>query len=238
MTLSDYAYGHYNLLLLLRSKLTTSNFDQAAKTKTMDHGDLVLLLLQSTPRMMHTRTLHLFIAISTILSVLLLNLGHRALSHISTHEQQRHQLSLALKSFATTSTKKAATQDGFIDKPVSRQRPPLESIVQGYRITGDASWLLDFSIVGFPKCGTSTLMFHLQSHPQVAMFSDERCDMSYSKQALLARDLYTNFSDQDGLRRGIKCPMDLENTKLAMPNYQRYFPKTNYIVGIRHPVLW
>jgi len=30
-------------------------------------------------------------------------------------------------------------------------RPPLESIVEGkWNITGDASWLLDFSIIGFP----------------------------------------------------------------------------------------
>jgi hypothetical protein len=42
-------------------------------------------------------------------------------------------------------------------------------------VIGDASWLLDFSIVGFPKCGTSSIMFHLQSHPQVQIFSDERC---------------------------------------------------------------
>jgi len=140
--------------------------------------------------------------------------------------------------------------------------PPLESILHGkWNVMGDASWLLDFAIVGFPKCGTSTLMFHLRNHPEIFTFKDERCDNSNNQQAKLIRDLYTNSvagnrnanaaeatgSERDGggnnanveavvIRRGIKCPIDLENTKLAMPNYQKYFPKTNYIVGIRHPV--
>lgn len=63
--------------------------------------------------------------------------------------------------------------------------------------------------------------------------------MSYNQHVTLIRDLYKNFSvHDDRIARGIKCPLDLENTKLAMPNYQWLFPRTNYIVGIRHPVLW
>lgn len=122
------------------------------------------------------------------------------------------------------------------------RRPSLDSIIQGkWNITGDASWLLDFSIIGFPKCGTSTLMFHLLNHPDVLTFKDERCEISYNQQAKLIRDLYhlpvkIDAVDGSAIKRGIKCPIDLENTKLAMPNYQKYFPKTNYVVGIRHPV--
>lgn len=116
----------------------------------------------------------------------------------------------------------------------STLRPPLDSLVQGRNITGDVSWLLDFSIVGFPKCGTSTLMFNLLHHPEVGTFQDERCENSYNQQAKLVTDLYA----LKGRIRGIKCPFDLENTKLAMRNYQTYFRNTNYIVGLRHPVLW
>lgn len=118
--------------------------------------------------------------------------------------------------------------------------PPLESIVNGWNVSGDSSWLLNFAIIGFPKTGTSTLMFLLGKHPQVRMFQDERCDMSYRRQAVLIRDLYTEFQPVGSpeLVRGIKCPGDLENTKLALPLYQKFFPKTKYIVGIRHPVLW
>jgi hypothetical protein len=80
-------------------------------------------------------------------------------------------------------------------------------------------------------------MFHLQTHPEVQIFSDERCDMCYNKQAKLVQDLYNEFPPGD-YSRGIKCPMDLENTKLGMRNYNQFFPKTDFITGIRHPVLW
>jgi hypothetical protein len=116
-------------------------------------------------------------------------------------------------------------------------RPPLESLVKEYNVTGDVSWLLNFAIIGFPKCGTSTLMFHLQNHPEVQIFSDERCDMAFNKQARLIRDLYNEFPEGD-YARGLKCPMDVESTQLGMPNYFQFFPTTRFLIGIRHPVLW
>jgi hypothetical protein len=69
-------------------------------------------------------------------------------------------------------------------------------------------------------------------------------DLGCNQQVKLIRDLYnmtrtvTEESSTQVVRRGIKCPGDLENTPLAMRNYEKFFPKTNYIVGIRHPVLW
>jgi hypothetical protein len=69
------------------------------------------------------------------------------------------------------------------------------------------------------------------------MFVDERCEMASNQEVPLIRDLYNKLPAGDYVR-GIKCPMDLENTKLSMRNYQRVFPRANYIVGIRHPVLW
>jgi hypothetical protein len=117
-------------------------------------------------------------------------------------------------------------------------RPPLDSIVQGWNITGDPSWLLQFSVVGFPKSGTSTLMFHLQSHPEIHMHTDERCEMASNQHAVLMRDLYNDFPAGVTYKRGIKCPFELENTKVSMRNYHRWFPNTDFIVGIRHPILW
>ena len=119
-----------------------------------------------------------------------------------------------------------------------RGRPPLDDIVQGWNITGDPSWLLDFAIIGFPKCGTSSMMFHLQSHKEIAIFGDERCDLAFNQQAKLITDLYTEFPDDPKIKRGIKCPMQLESNDLGMINFHKYFPNTKFIVGIRHPVLW
>jgi hypothetical protein len=124
-------------------------------------------------------------------------------------------------------------EDNFAREPVTR--PPLDSIVQGWNVTGDASWLLHFAVVGFAKCGTSTLMLHIQDHPEVQIFSKERCDLGGNQQVTLIRDLYNKFPSGYYVR-GIKCPQDLES--LALPAYQRFFPKTNFIVGIRHPILW
>ena len=113
-------------------------------------------------------------------------------------------------------------------------RPPLDSILQGkWNITGDPSWLLHFAIIGFPKCGTSTMMHHLSKHPQVSIFADERCDVAYNQQAVLIKDSYLYLGKNK--TRGIKCPMLLESTQLGMRNMQKFFPKTHYIVGIRHP---
>jgi hypothetical protein len=121
-------------------------------------------------------------------------------------------------------------------------RPPLSSLVNGWNITSDVSWLIQFSIIGFPKSGTSTLMFHLRDHPEIHMFPHERCELSYNKQVHLIEDMYRQFppatSYSKRVVRGIKCPIELENRQLALPNYQKFFPKTDFIVGIRHPILW
>ena len=121
-------------------------------------------------------------------------------------------------------------------------RASLQSLVDGWNITGDVSWLVQFSIIGFPKSGTSTLMFHLRDHPEIHMFPHERCELAQNRQKILIEDMYRQFppSTQISNRfvRGIKCPMELENRQLALHNYKKFFPKTDFIVGIRHPILW
>jgi hypothetical protein len=121
-------------------------------------------------------------------------------------------------------------------------RPPLTALVDGWNITGDVSWLIQFSIIGFPKSGTSTLMFHLRDHPEIHMFPHERCELASNRQKILIEDMYRQFppSTQPSNRfvRGIKCPMELENRQLALHNYQKFFPKTDFVVGVRHPILW
>ncbi|CAB9528585.1 expressed unknown protein [Seminavis robusta] len=115
-------------------------------------------------------------------------------------------------------------------------RPPLESIVQGWNITGDASWLLNVAIIGFPKTGTTTLMKYLHKSRQVHIFDEERCEMTYNHHARLTESLYRDIPPGRTIR-GIKCPRDVES-KWARQNYQTFFPKTDFMVGLRHPVLW
>jgi len=115
-------------------------------------------------------------------------------------------------------------------------KPPLEDYIQGWNITKDVNWLLDFSIVGFPKTGTSTLMHYLISQNRsIFMFQDERCEIGWNQHVPLLKDLYQNY-DKDKLM-GIKCPNNLE-VDYALENYRTVFPKTKFIVGIRNPIRW
>ena len=116
-------------------------------------------------------------------------------------------------------------------------RPPLEQIVVDWNITGDPQWLLNFAIVGFPKCGTSTMMHYFNQNTEVQIFPKERCDLGGSQQATLIKALYNDLPPGDYVR-GIKCPSNVESQNLALPAYGKYFPKTDFIVGIRHPVKW
>jgi hypothetical protein len=106
----------------------------------------------------------------------------------------------------------------------------------GWNVTGDPQWLINFAIVAFPKCGTSTLMHYFANNPEVQISKRERCELGANQHVPLIRDLYTDYAAGDYVR-GIKCPAHLEND-LSKNNLQRYFPKTDMIVGIRHPVKW
>ncbi|KAL7578703.1 hypothetical protein ACA910_015942 [Epithemia clementina (nom. ined.)] len=134
-------------------------------------------------------------------------------SLLQKHDGQSSQSGDDDKRMPTIRTSRMSSSFGALEQPSAQQDatitttqvhkqvqaphslPPLSSLVQGFEVQPgqDVSWLLDFAIVGFPKCGTTSIMYQLQSHPQVDMFSDERCDLSYNKQALLVRDLYQSF---------------------------------------------
>jgi hypothetical protein len=121
--------------------------------------------------------------------------------------------------------------------PSGSRYPPLKNLLHGeYNVTGDVSFILDFAIIGFPKCGTSTMMEYLDQSPYTKVAQKERCDLGYGRQAKLVRDLYAELPEGE-YQRGIKCPRDLEN-EFAMHAYTKYFPTVNFLVGLRHPVLW
>jgi hypothetical protein len=114
--------------------------------------------------------------------------------------------------------------------------PPLGDLVQGWNITGNVSFLMDFAIVGFPKTGTSSLMLYLEQYKSsIFTFRDERCELNWNQHVKLIRDMHKEYSPTR--RMGIKCPGNLE-VDLALSNYNHYFPSTKFIVGLRHPIPW
>ena len=118
-------------------------------------------------------------------------------------------------------------------------RPPYRSVMAlNGTIIGDVSNILNFAVIGFGKCGTSTIQDWLQLHPQIQCYPKEVYSMYKNQPHEVVHKMYYLPNSEDvNVRRGYKSPADLCFPHV-MPYFRRYFPKTVLIVGIRHPVLW
>ncbi|KAL7520079.1 hypothetical protein ACHAWX_004826 [Stephanocyclus meneghinianus] len=108
---------------------------------------------------------------------------------------------------------------------------------------------LDFAILGFPKTGTTFLIYALLQHPQVIMPPDgtapyEFCQIHHKDGDQELRDWLKNSSSykpagmlSSPLKRGIKCPTMVRATN-SIENLLKVSDATKLIVGVRHPVLW
>lgn len=97
--------------------------------------------------------------------------------------------------------------------------------------------VLDFAIVGLPKCGTTTMeanLGYIAPMPIADVCTRIPQTVYYSY-----RNWPNRYPDAQGrndtkLYRGTKCPSSIHNLR----DWSRYLPRTKLIVGIRHPVLW
>lgn len=101
---------------------------------------------------------------------------------------------------------------------------------------------LDFVVAGFPKCGTTTLMYAFRQHSQVNMNTHESCSISSARKTTTQvwNGLQAELSDiislpATGRVNGIKCPTAMYSMK-ALHRLQNWHPRTKWIVGLRHPV--
>lgn len=136
--------------------------------------------------------------------------------------------------------------------------PPIDSLLnitnnvtgKAFRATivGDVSDLLDFAVIGVAKCGTSTMMEYLNQPPLSFVFQGERCAVGARKPERMIPALYRVATEYDSNRTsrptaaegrhtliGIKCPSAISEPMDAFP---KRFPRTKFIVGLRHPVHW
>jgi len=98
--------------------------------------------------------------------------------------------------------------------------------------------LLDFAIVGFGKCGTSTLLQWFNLAPQIKCLPDENWELMLSRPDNLIRWLYHELpADTRDVRykRCYKNPADITQHHI-LQYYAKYWPKTKLIVSLRHPV--
>lgn len=83
-------------------------------------------------------------------------------------------------------------------------RPPLDELIApNNTIIGDVQFLLDFSIIGFGKCGTSTIMHWLAGHEEIQSFRMEIWDLMVHRPENLIRRLYQELPAGD-YKRGYK----------------------------------
>eukprot|EP00587_Corethron_hystrix_P012677 CAMPEP_0113301568 /NCGR_PEP_ID=MMETSP0010_2-20120614/2744_1 /TAXON_ID=216773 ORGANISM="Corethron hystrix, Strain 308" /NCGR_SAMPLE_ID=MMETSP0010_2 /ASSEMBLY_ACC=CAM_ASM_000155 /LENGTH=159 /DNA_ID=CAMNT_0000155215 /DNA_START=78 /DNA_END=557 /DNA_ORIENTATION=+ /assembly_acc=CAM_ASM_000155 len=89
-------------------------------------------------------------------------------------------------------------------------RPSLSQIISGRKILGDVTWLLDYAVIGFAKCGTSSLKTWVEGNNSTFIFEKEQCSMSFDETpSRLVSKLYMDFPDDKEKLRGLKCPVSL-----------------------------
>jgi len=117
-------------------------------------------------------------------------------------------------------------------------RPPFESLFdeEGELIPEQTDKVLDFAVIGFGKCGTTTMIGWLDKHPQLQTFSREIYDMALGRMPKFLQKMYS-ITPRVGTLKGYKSPNDLHHLP-AVNNLATNFPTTKLLVGIRHPVHW
>ena len=121
----------------------------------------------------------------------------------------------------------------------SNGRPLLRDVLSlsNGTIIGSPQFLLDFAIIGFPKCGTTALHEWMGMHPQIRLLENEVFSLMNDAPARLIYRLYTQLPADDNVRRGFKNPLDIRAPH-SLAYIKKYFPRTLLIVGIRSSVKW
>ena len=133
---------------------------------------------------------------------------------------------------STTSTKATRTKD--------KNTPTLQQLISqdGQHVIGDVSHLLDWAVLGFPKCGTTTLLGYLDTETSHGL-QHERCELAHHGEDAVVdvvKSLYEELPQENNMKHGLKCPGGISTRYLH--RMTEFFYKTKIIIGLRHPVLW
>ena len=96
--------------------------------------------------------------------------------------------------------------------------------------------MIDFAIVGFPKCSTTFLRNSLLSSTKQIFFGNDENEIHYldHNDVPTFKKLFKNHTETIN---GFKCP-DLLYSEVGVFNLHTHFPTTDLIISVRHPVLW
>ena len=183
--------------------------------------------------MMHSKTfLALFLAVGSICYVRILWKGHQSLYHTEGRATKAEQ---EVYSFRSGIKKKEMPLR--MHRNPQDNRPPYRDVVDPVtlNITGNVESLIHFAVIGFGKCGTTSMISWFDEHPELQSFPHEVYDLLLETPLDLVRKIYNMPVGM--FKRGFKSPNDLSIVH-TMNYFRQYWPKTKLIVGIRHPVLW
>jgi hypothetical protein len=114
---------------------------------------------------------------------------------------------------------------------------------------------MDYAIVGFPKCGTTTmgqalgrlaqapkgdtcLSVHDSVYESYHDWNESQKGQYGEQQLLRVLSTDTDTRVNQNILTGIKCPRGLESNSFSVASWGRHLPDTKLIVGLRHPVLF
>jgi hypothetical protein len=118
---------------------------------------------------------------------------------------------------------------------------PVEIVFSGPRVhpvTGQAQ--LDFLVAGFPKCGTTTLLYAFRKHASISIDKRENCLLARPVQQddvnlRLLNESLAELDDGTGKLKSMKCPDTLNNFK-TIHRLSQHSPDCHFVIGIRHPI--
>jgi hypothetical protein len=100
---------------------------------------------------------------------------------------------------------------------------------------------LDFFIAGFPKCGTTTLLYAFAAHGDTEISREERCSISdalMSDTTAISKidtEVLAELNQSIHVKRGMKCPNGIKNAR-SIERLHMHSPGAKVIIGVRHPV--
>ena len=101
---------------------------------------------------------------------------------------------------------------------------------------------LNFVLAGFPKTGTTSMLYAFGEHSETDIAPSERCAIinpaiseDLAKQKL--REALQELSPSPNVQRAIKCPNAVYHAYHAIVRMEQYAPNVKFVLGLRHPVL-
>jgi len=100
---------------------------------------------------------------------------------------------------------------------------------------------LDFIIAGFPKTGTTSLLYAFGDHPETDIASKERCAITNPMASDFValgklKEAMSELSGSPRVKRAIKCPNAVYHAYSAIVRLEQHAHDAKFVIGVRHPI--